>query len=51
MTNEERINKLCECVIDLIDMLQCHDRDLNKNLEWVRNEVMDIREEIYNSRV
>lgn len=49
MTNEERIYKLCEYVIDLIEVLQCHDRDLNNNLEWVRNEVMSIRQDIDNS--
>ena len=47
MTNEERINKLCEYVIDLIDVLQCRDRQLNQNLEWVRSEVESIREDIY----
>ena len=40
MTNEERIRKLCEAVIDLIDMLN------NKDLNWVRDEVMDIWEEM-----
>ena len=48
MTNEERIDSLCECVIDLIDILQCHSKDLNQNLEWIRDEVKSIREDINN---
>lgn len=46
MTNEERIYKLCEYVIDLIEMLQYHDRDLNHNLEWVRGEVADLMDDV-----
>ena len=38
MTNEERINKLCECIIDLIDEIQ----DKDTNLDWVRDEIQDI---------
>ena len=49
MTNEERIYKLCEYVIYLIEVLQCHDKDLNNNLECLRNEVMSIRQDIDNS--
>lgn len=49
MTNEERIYKLCEYVMDLIDELQYYDRNLNNRLEWVRNEVVSIREDIDNN--
>ena len=49
VTNKERIYELCGCVIDLIDMLQGHSRDLNSHLEYVRNSVIDIREDIDNS--
>lgn len=38
MTNEERINKLCEYIIDLIDVIQ----DKDTNLDWVKDEVWDI---------
>lgn len=40
MTNEERIYKLCEYILDLIDMLPY------KNLEWIRDEIVSIREDI-----
>lgn len=46
MTNKERICKLCETVIDLIDELQHHDKDLNIRLEWTRDEVTLIKEDI-----
>lgn len=49
MTNEERIYELCGCIIDLIDVLQCHDRDLNRHLEYMRITVEDIRQDIDNS--
>ena len=48
MTNEERIYELCGCVIDLIDMLQCNDRNLNNHLEYVRDALADIRQDIDN---
>lgn len=41
MTNEERIYKLCEYIIDLIDEFK------DKDLEWIRGEVMSIREDIH----
>lgn len=43
MTNKERISKLCEAVVDLIDMI-----DKDNNLEWVRNEAMRVWEDILN---
>ena len=46
MTNEERIYKLCEFVIDIIGELQHHEKTLNNRLEWVRAEVESIREDI-----
>lgn len=45
MTNEERIYKLCEYVMDLIDVLP-YTRD---HLEWVKDEIKSIREDIDNS--
>ena len=44
MTNEERIYKLCEYMMDLIDAI--HNKD--SSLEWVRNEIVSIREDIDN---
>lgn len=51
MTNEERIYKLCEYVMDLIDSLSYHNRDYNFNLdlEWVKGEIKSIRQDIDNS--
>lgn len=42
------IYRLCGKIIDLIDVLQCHDKDLNNSLEWLRGEIADIREDIDN---
>lgn len=44
MTNEERIYKLCEYMMDLIDAINNKD----SNLEWIRNEIISIREDIDN---
>lgn len=49
MTNEERIYKLCEYVIDLIDDLQYYDEKFEKKFEWVKDEIKSIREDIDNS--
>lgn len=49
MTNEERIYKLCEYVMDLIFEISYHDKELGKYLEWINDEIMSIREDIYNS--
>lgn len=49
MSNEERIYELCECVIDLIDMLQYYDKNLNNQLEYIRDTLADIRQDIDNS--
>lgn len=49
MTNEERIYELCGCVIDLIDMFRYHDKNLNNQLEYVRDTLEDIRQDIDNS--
>ena len=43
--NRDRINKLCECMLDLIDELQSHDKRLNERLEWIRNEVESIKKD------
>lgn len=45
MTNEERIYKLCEYVIDLMDTLPCYDI----NLDWIKDEIISIRADIDNS--
>lgn len=51
MTNEERIYKLCEYVMDLVDTLSYHNRDyqFNRDLNWVKDEIKSIREDIDNS--
>ena len=46
MTNAKRIYKLCEYVIDLIDELTYDDKNLDKRLEWVRDEIKTIRKDI-----
>lgn len=50
MTNEERIYKLCEYVMDLIFELSYHDRDSNLglHLNWINEEIKSIREDIDN---
>ena len=47
MTNEERIYKLCEILIDLVDILT--DNTTCNYLEWIRKELEDIRQDIDNS--
>lgn len=47
MTNEERIYKLCEYIMDLIDEIQNKDKDINLDLEWIRDEITSIREDIH----
>ena len=49
MTNEERIYKLCEFMIDIINELSYVDRACEKNLEWVKDELFSIRQDIENS--
>lgn len=44
MTNEERIYKLCEYMIDLTDAIRNGDKDLI----WIRDEIVSIREDIDN---
>lgn len=44
MTNEERIYKLCKCVMDLIDELP----DYTVYLDRIRDEIISIREDIDN---
>ena len=44
MTNEERIYKLCEYMMDLIDAIKNKD----SSLEWIRDEIVSIREDIDN---
>lgn len=50
MTNEERIYKLCEYVMDLLDVLSYNNRDyqFNRDLDWVKDEIKSIREDISN---
>lgn len=49
MTNEERIYKLCEYVMDLIDELRDYDMYLNSNLGWIKDEIKTIRQDIDNN--
>lgn len=49
MTNEERIYKLCEYVMDLIDEISYRDEIIEERLEWVKDEIKSIREDIDNS--
>lgn len=49
MTNEERIYKLCEYVMDLIDELSYQNDVLENRLKWVKDEVISIRQDIDNS--
>ena len=46
MTNEERIYKLCEYIMDLIDELRGYDMYLNSHLEWIKDEIKTIRQDI-----
>ena len=46
MANEERIYKLCECVMDLIDELSYQNEVLENRLQWVKDEIIDIRHDI-----
>lgn len=48
MTNEELIYELCVCMIDLIDELSYDNEELKKNLEWVKDEVISVRKNIFN---
>ena len=48
MTNEERIYKLCEYVMDLIDLIDAGETN-NRHLEWVKDEIKSIREDIDNN--
>jgi hypothetical protein len=45
--NQERILKLCECIIDLIDEVVLN-VDLVDNFDWIKNEVKEIRDDINN---
>ena len=47
MTNEERIYKLCEYMMDLIDAI----KNKESNLEWIRDEIVSIREDIDNGNL
>lgn len=49
MTNEERIYKLCEYVMDLIFEISYHNKELDGHLEWINDEIKSIREDIDNS--
>ena len=47
MTNEKRIFELCRCIVYLIDELAQYDDFLKNSLDWIKCEVSEIREEIY----
>lgn len=47
MNNEERIYKLCEYMMDLIDAI----KNKESNLDWIRDEIVSIREDIDNGNL
>lgn len=47
MINEERIYKLCEYMMDLIDAI----KNKESNLDWIRDEIVSIREDIDNGNL
>lgn len=49
MTNEERIYKLCEFMIDLINELSYISKTCDKNLGWIKDELSFIRQDIENN--
>lgn len=52
MTNEERIYKLCECVMDLIYEISYYSDctvEFDRSLERVKDEVISIRWDIDNN--
>lgn len=49
MPNEERIYRLCEYIMDLIDEFQYYDEKLYKNTLWIKNEIDSIRKDIDNN--
>lgn len=51
MTNEKRIYKLCEYVMDLIDELTYDDVNLEKRFEWIKDEIKTIRKDIDSTMV
>lgn len=51
MTNEERIYKLCECVMDLINGIAYYndcDVRCDRHLEQIKDEIVSIRYDIDN---
>ena len=46
MTNEERIDQMCECLLYIIELLRAHDRLFDNHLEFVEKELEDIRKDI-----
>ena len=46
MTNEERIDRVCECLLYVIELLRAHDRLFDNHLEFVEKELNDIRRDI-----
>ena len=49
MTNEKRIFELCRSITYLIDELAEYDDFLKNSLDWVKCEVSEIKEEIFES--
>lgn len=45
MDNEERIYKLCDCIIDLIDELP-----YTQHMDWVRDRVVSIMADVENTK-
>ena len=49
MTNEERIDHVCECLLYVIELLRSHDKLFNEYLKLVERELKDIRKDIEQS--
>lgn len=49
MTNEERIYKLCEYVMDLIYELQYSNGKCDESFDWIVDEIKSIRQDIDNN--
>ena len=49
MTNEERIYELCDCMMLVVEHLQCYDKFFNNSLEGVMEALKDIKQDIDNS--
>ena len=46
MTNEERIDHVCECLLYVIELLRSHDKLFDEYLKLAERELKDIRKDI-----